>query len=112
MSKTRFPWILAGILFVSYAAAGAAGLALAGAGCGAAYGVSLWLHPRVRHGRCNGTGEVRGSVFTWTFRKCPRCQSGRVVRYGAGHWGAGHIRSEYAKAGTARAKARAEHRWR
>ena len=112
MSKARFPWILAGILFVSYAADGVAGLALAGAGCAAAYCSSLWLHPRMRHGRCNGTGEHRGAVFTWVHRKCGRCSSGRIIRYGAGHYGAGHIQAEYAKARTARAKARAEHRWR
>ena len=112
VSKTRFPWILAGILFFSLAAFGVTGLILAALGCAAAYGTSLRLHPRVRHGRCKGTGEVRGSVFTWTFRKCPRCSSGRLVRYGAGHFGAGHIQAEYAKARTARAKARAEHRWR
>ena len=112
MSKARFPWVLAGILFVSFAAFRLAGLVVAAAGCAVAYGTSLRLHPRMRHGRCNGTGEHRGAVFTWVHRKCPGCQGGRIIRYGAGHFGAGPIQSEYAKAKAARAKAKAEHRWR
>ena len=112
MTKARFPWILAGILILSYAAFRVTGLILAAIGCAAAYGTSLRAHPRMRHGRCGGTGEHRGAVFTWVHRKCPGCQSGRIVRYGAGHYGAGPVRAEYAKARTARAKARAEHRWR
>jgi len=93
MSKPSFPWILTGILFFSFAAFHVAGLAVAGLGCGVAYVGSLRLHPRMRHGRCKGTGEVRGAVFTWTHRKCPGtvCQGGRQIRWGAGHFGAGHI---------------------
>lgn len=112
MSKARFPWILAGILILSYAAFHLAGLALAGLGCAAAYRISLRQHPRMRHGRCGGTGEHRGAVFTWVHRKCPGCQGGRIIRYGAGHFGAAHIQAEYAKGKAARAKAKAEHRWR
>jgi hypothetical protein len=112
VSKRRFPWILAGILILSYAAFSVTGLVLAGLGYVVAYGTSLRLHPRIRHGRCKGTGEVRGSVFTWTFRKCPRCTSGRLIRRGAGTWGAGHIRTEHRRLADGRAKARAEHRWR
>ena len=112
MSKPSFPWILAGILFVSFAAFGVLGLIVAGIGTGGAYLISLRVHPRMRHGRCKGTGEHRGAIFTWVHRKCPGCQGGRIIRYGAGHFGAGHIQSEYAKGKAARAAAKDGHRWR
>ncbi len=108
MSRSRFPWILAGILLVSLAAWGVTGLVLAALGLSAAWYASLRLHPRIRHRACRGTGEVRGSVFTWTFRKCPRCSGGRLIRWGAGQWGAPHIRAENARGRQARAKARQE----
>jgi hypothetical protein len=106
VSRSRFPWILAGILLVSLAAWGVTGLALASAGSAAAYYVSLRRHPRTRHRACNGTGEVRGAVFTWTFRKCPRCAGGRLIRWGAGQWGPAHIRAENTRGRQSRAKAR------
>jgi hypothetical protein len=112
MRRSQFPWILAGILLLSLAAWGIAGLVLAGLGSAGAYYASLRMHPRVRHRGCNGTGEVRGSVFTWTFRKCPRCAGGRLVRWGAGQWGAPHVRAERARGRQARAKARQEGTWR
>ena len=114
MSKPSFPWILAGILFVSFAASGVTGLIVAGLGCGIAYGISIRLHPRMRHGRCKGSGEVKGSVFTWTHRKCPGtvCQGGRQIRWGAGHFGASHIQGEYAKAKAAKTAAKEGNRWR
>ena len=115
MRKTHFPWILAGILVVSFAAFGALGLTLAALGCGGAYLVSLRLHPRIRHTGfrgCGGTGEHRGAVFTWVFRRCPGCQSGRLIRWGAGRWGAEHIQAEYERGRAARAAARSDHTWR
>ena len=108
MSRSRFPWILAGILLISLAAWGVTGLILAIVGLSAAWYASLRLHPRIRHRACRGTGEVRGAVFTWTFRKCPRCSGGRLIRWGAGQWGAPHIRAENARGRQARAKARQE----
>ena len=112
MSKPSFPWILAGILLFSLLAFHLLGLILAVLGTSIAYGISLWIHPRMRHGRCKGTGEHRGAVFTWVHRKCPGCQGGRIIRYGAGHFGAGHIQSEYAKGKAARAAAKDGNRWR
>ena len=114
MRKAHFPWILAGVLFVSFAAFHLAGLVLAALGLGTAYLSSLYLHPRMRHGKCKGTGEVRGSVFTWTHRKCPGtvCQGGRQIRWGAGLWGAGHIRAERARTKQAGQTARSGHTWR
>ena len=113
MSKPQFPWILVGILFVSFAAFHLVGLIVAGLGCGVAYVTSLWLHPRMRHSRCKGTGEVRGAVFTWTHRKCPGgvCQGGRQIRWGAGLWGAGHIRAERSRTVQAKTTAKQNNRW-
>ena len=84
MSKPSFPWILVGILLGSTLAFHLAGLILAGLGCGVAYLVSLRLHPRMRHGRCKGSGEVKGAVFTWVHRKCPGkvCQGGLADQVG------------------------------
>ena len=112
--KSRFPWILAGILVVAFAGWHLAGLVLASIGLGTAYFFSLRVHPRMRHGRCKGTGEVRGAVFTWTHRKCPGkvCQGGRQIRWGAGRWGADHIRAERSRAVQSKTRAREENRWR
>ena len=114
MRKPHFPFILIGILILGFAVGNVLGLILASLGLGVAYLASLRLHPRMRHGRCNGSGEVRGSVFTWTHRKCPGtvCQGGRQIRWGAGLWGADHIKAERARAREARAAAKQSNRWR
>ena len=114
MKKAHFPWLLVGILVVGYAGWHLLGLVLAALGLGVAYFASLRLHPRMRHSRCKGTGEVRGSVFTWTHRKCPGtvCQGGRQIRWGAGLWGADHIKAERARARSAKLTAKADNRWR
>ena len=112
MSKARFPWVLGGILLLSFAVFHVAGLVLAVAGAAGAYVVSLRLHPRTRHWRCGGTGESRGAVFTWVHRRCGGCSSGRVVRWGARQWGSGPVRAEGARVRRARAAARQGHSWR
>jgi len=114
MRKPHFPWIIAGVLVVGYAGWHLLGLVVAALGLFIAYLASLRLHPRMRHGKCKGTGEVRGSVFTWTHRKCPGtvCQGGRQIRWGAGLWGAEHIRSERARAREAKTAAKDGNRWR
>jgi hypothetical protein len=48
------------------------------------YVISVVIHPRARCTHCSGTGELRGSVFSWGFRRCPQCAGGRIVRRGAG----------------------------
>jgi hypothetical protein len=113
MSKPSFPWILVGILLFSTLAFHLLGLILAGLGCGVAYLVSLRLHPRMRHARCKGSGEVKGAVFTWTHRKCPGkvCQGGRQIRWGAGVWGPEHVRNERAKVIQAKTSAKQNNRW-
>jgi hypothetical protein len=73
------------------------------------------IHPRVRHvgfRGCGGTGEHRGFFFPWRFRKCPRCNSGRLIGWTAGHYGAGHIQGEYQRSRRARTAARGQNRWR
>jgi hypothetical protein len=50
----------------------------------AIYLSSLRVHPRMRHRRCRGTGEHRGSVFTWTHRRCPGCAGGPYHPVGGG----------------------------
>ena len=112
MSKPSFPWILAGILILSWAAWGTLGLVLAAAGCAAAYLSSVRLSPRTRHWRCKGTGEKRGLLFTWVFRKCGRCSSGRVIRWGAGQWVSPAIQAERTRTRAQLAAARRGRRWR
>jgi hypothetical protein len=113
--KSSFPWILIGILVVGYAAGHIVGLVLAAAGLFIAYLLSLRIHPRIRHTgwrSCNGSGEHRGAIFTWTFRKCPGCNGGRLIRLGAGHMGAEHIQNEYQKGKRARQQAKDGNVWR
>jgi len=112
MRKTQFPWILGGILLLAWAAGGIIGLVLAATGLSGIYLASLRVHPRIRHGRCKGTGEHRGAVFTWTHRKCGKCSGGRIVRWGAGHWGSEPVRAEHQSAVRARAAARESGTWR
>lgn len=112
VSKARYPWILTGILVVAWAGWHLTGLILASTGLFIAYFLSLRLHPRIRHGRCNGSGEVRGSVFTWTFRKCGRCNGGRLIRWGAGIWGSDPIRRERQQSRARLASARQNNTWR
>ena len=115
MEKGSFPWVIIAIGVVAYAAWGILGLILAALGMAALYGRSIRTHPRIRHtgwGSCKGTGEVRSRLFRWTFHKCPKCQSGRLIRYGAGHWGTQPIQAEYKRGRRARKRAKDEKRWR
>ena len=60
----------------------------------AGYLVSVMIHPRVRCLHCSGTGELRGAIFPWTFRRCPQCAGGRIVRRGAGVVGLPQVRDQ------------------
>ncbi len=113
VKKTQFPWVIAVVLVVAYAGWHLVGLALAGTGLFIAYLVSLKLHPRMRHGRCGGSGEVKGKIFVWTHRKCPGtvCQGGRQIRWGAGIWGPKHIRSERGSVKEARTRIKQAGTW-
>ena len=115
MRKTQFPVVLVLILVFSYAIFHIAGLVIVLIASAVTYMVTGRVHPRVRHTGfrgCGGTGEHRGAIFTWRFRKCPRCNSGRLISWGAGHFGASHIQSEYDRSKRARAAAREQNRWR
>ena len=77
--------------------------------------VTVRVHPRVRHtgfGSCHGTGESHSMFFPWRFRKCYRCNSGRLVSPVAGRFGSEAVRNEYAAAKEARVLARENHRGR
>jgi len=60
----------------------------------AGYVLSVVIHPRARCLHCSGTGELRGSLMPWTFRRCPQCQGGRIVRRGAASIGLPHVRAQ------------------
>jgi len=96
--KSQFPWIVVIIVVVATAAWHLVGFILAGLFLLVSYIISLRLHPRMRHGRCKGTGELRGSVFTWTHRRCPspNCQAGRTVRVGNRLLGSDYIKGQRA----------------
>ena len=99
------------ILLISWAHGAESGI-LATLILGAVYWASVVLSPRDRHGRCNGTGQLHGRLFRHAFRRCPRCNSGRVIRWGAARWGLPHVRREAEATARARALARTEGRWR
>ena len=112
MTRMHVPWIAIGIEAVAWVMGNVLGLVLASLGLVVIYLASVRVHPRVRHRACGGTGEHRGAVFSWTHRKCPRCNGGRLVRWGAGQWGAEHARNEYRRTKEARATARSNGTWR
>jgi hypothetical protein len=77
----------------------------------AGYVISLFIHPRSRCLHCNGTGELRGSVFSWTFRRCPQCQGGRIIRRGATTIGLPHVRQQASQQRQARENTSTRQRW-
>jgi hypothetical protein len=115
VSKTQFPWVIIIVEILATAAFAVKGFVVATVIIGVSYFISLRLHPRMRHigfRGCGGTGEVRGSVFTWTFHKCPHCQGGRHIRWGAGRLGASHIQAEYKRNVAARQATKQNGAWR
>ena len=114
MSKNAVYLGAAVILLLAWAGGPLTGI-LATIGLGGVGWLAVRIHPRVRHTgfrSCNGSGEHHGAIFRWRFRKCANCNSGRLISWAAGHFGADHIQSEYAAGRESRAKARDEHRWR
>lgn len=115
MRKSQYPVAIAIIAIFAFAVFHVVGLVLAALGLTVVYLVSLRTHPRTKHTgfrSCNGTGEHRHPLFPWTFHKCPRCNGGRLIRWGAGQWGADHIRSEHQSTKAAREFAKRNSRWR
>jgi hypothetical protein len=115
MQRAHFPWVLLIILIVGFAAFGILGLILAAIGLVVAYFFGVRLHPpgpACWTGGCNGRGEHRGAIFTWAFHRCPGCNGGRLVRWGAGHFGPGKIQDEYRRGIEIRRQAKKDKRWR
>jgi hypothetical protein len=112
VNRRSFPFIVLGVLFVSWAAFRLVGLLVAGTVVGGVYWVSLRTHPRIRHGACNGSGERRHLLFPWTFHRCQGCSGGRMVRHGARVMGSETVRGEHQATTAARKTARQQHRWR
>jgi hypothetical protein len=77
----------------------------------AGYVISVVIHPRSRCAHCSGTGELRGSIFRWTFRRCPRCQSGRIIRRGATVMGLPHVRQQAGQIRQQRENTSIRQRW-
>ena len=105
-------------LVIATAAKGFAGFFVAAVVVGVPYYISLFIHPRTRHTGlgglwgCKGTGEHRGGLLRWGHRKCGKCDSGRLVRTGAGYFGSQQVQDEYQRRKKARKRARQEHKWR
>lgn len=114
MSKNAVYVTAAVILLLAWAGGVVSGL-LVTLGIGIVYLASLRFHPRTRHtgfGGCKGTGEHHSWFFGWTHRRCGRCESGRLVRWGAGHFGSETIQGEYTRNKETRATRREQGTWR
>jgi hypothetical protein len=111
VQRRHYPWVLIGIELIAFASGIVTGV-LVSIVLAAIYLVSLRTHPRARDRHCGGTGEYRGRIFTWVHHKCPHCPNGRIIRWGAGLWGADHIRREYRRTRDSLRAARDQHRWR
>jgi hypothetical protein len=115
VKKSQFLWLLIGVVVVAWAGWHLLGLVVAGLGLFVSYFLTVRLHPRTRHTGwrgCGGTGEHKGSIFTWRHHRCPGCQGGRLIGWGAGHLGSDHIKAEYARTKAARELAKENNRWR
>lgn len=112
MTKGTFFVVTVATLLVAYAGWHATGAILAALVLFGAYFLSVRIHPRTRHGRCGGTGEHHGVLLAWGHRKCPGCDGGRMVRWGAGQFGSEAARNEYTIRRQARQTARERHTWR
>ena len=110
MTRRTFPVFFFGLLVVAIVARslviGIIWLALM-----LGYVVSVLIHPRIRCLHCSGTGELRGSVFPWTFRRCPQCQGGRTIRRGATAIGLPHVKDQARAQRTARENTKTRQRW-
>jgi hypothetical protein len=111
--KNKWAWyaIVALGWFFGWVVGRALGVLAASAIMFVPYFISLWLHPRARHSVCNGTGERRGGIFGWTHRRCPDCQSGRIIRVGAAYMGPANIRNQARRNRQAAASTKSRERW-
>jgi hypothetical protein len=109
-SRYSFPVIFFGLWYLAIASGSLAVIAGAVA-LTAGYGISLIIHPRARHRACGGTGELRGRIFTWSHRRCPDCQGGRIIRAGASVAGLPHVRQQARAQQRAQQSTTARQRW-
>jgi hypothetical protein len=116
MHRGSVPWLAILIEVLATAGAGVLGFIVASVLLFAVYVVSIRHHPRVRHmtglRHCNGSGEIRSTLFPWVFHKCPGCSGGRQIRLGARYLGQPHIKAEHAKVMASRKRAKDGHAWR
>jgi len=97
VSKTRAPWALLAILFVSYGIWRWPGLIAASLSLVIGYFASIRLHPRTACRGCKGTGRHYGFLYSWVFRFHKDCLgTGRKVRWGASRIGTSRVRNEAA----------------
>ena len=109
-NRRSFPVITIGLLIVaivgqSLALAAVWGIVMLG------YVISLVIHPRIRCLHCSGTGELRGRLYPWAFRRCPRCAGGRTIRRGATVIGLPHVKAQAQAQRTARENTKTRQRW-
>jgi hypothetical protein len=110
VTRRTFPVFFFGLLVVAIIARSLA-IGIIWAVLMLGYAVSLLIHPRSRCTHCNGTGELRGSIFNWTFRRCPQCQGGRIIRWGATVIGLSHVKDQARAQRTARENTKTRQRW-
>ena len=92
-NRRTFPFITLGLLVVAIIGHSVA-LGVIWLIVMAGYAMSLLFHPRARCTHCSGTGELRGGIYSWSFRRCPRCQGGRIIRRGATVFGLSHVKAQ------------------
>lgn len=78
---------------------------------GVGYLISLLIHPRIRCTHCSGTGELRGRIYPWAFRRCPQCAGGRTIRRGATVVGLPHVKQQAQAQKQARQNTTTRQRW-
>ena len=109
-SRRTFPFIFWGLWAATVIGRSGALFLIAGL-VTVSYIVSLVVHPRARCLRCDGTGELKGSVYGWAHRRCPDCQGGRIIRWGARRLGLGHVRGQARQNRAHAAATRRHERW-
>jgi hypothetical protein len=109
-SRRLFPVWFFGLLILSIGGH-SAGLFVIWLVLAGGYLVSVVVHPRARCLHCKGTGELRGSIFTWSFRRCAQCQGGRIIRWGASMFGLQHVRRQARAVQRAQENTTARQRW-
>lgn len=109
-TRRSFPFLFFGLLIVAVIGHSVA-LGVVWLVVMAGYAVSVVIHPRARCLHCSGTGELRGSLMPWAFRRCAQCQGGRIIRRGAASIGLPHVREQARQQRQARQNTSTRQRW-